>query len=162
MWNHILGALSCSWTHLQRGWSFVKISVLLQAVVLLISDYSQLIAGHQQDDSLKKDRYILTREQSRWRCVHEHESAPRKLFLMYLNGTTVNNSQGLFWDESTQFLVLIPISSRPILILSSHLRLGLPKGLYPVGLPFNILKTLLPSCILATCPAHLNLLDLIP
>ena len=47
-----------------------------------------------------------------------------------------------------------------ILILSSHLRLGLPKVLFPVGLPVKILKELLPSSILATCPAHLNLLDL--
>ena len=35
--------------------------------------------------------------------------------------------------ESTQFLALIPISSRSILILSSHLRLGLPKDIFPVG-----------------------------
>ena len=39
--------------------------------------------------------------------------------------------------------------------------LGLPKGLPPVGLPVKILKALLPSSILAACPAHLNLLDLI-
>ena len=50
---------------------------------------------------------------------------------------------------------------RSILILSFHLRLGLPKGLFPVGLPDKILKPLLPSSILDTCPAHLNLLDLI-
>ena len=31
----------------------------------------------------------------------------------------------------------------------------------PVGLPDKILKALLHSYILATCPAHLNLLDLI-
>ena len=55
----------------------------------------------------------------------------------------------------------ISISSRPILILSSHQILGLSKGLFPVGLPVKILKALLPSSILATCPAHLNLLDLI-
>ena len=36
-----------------------------------------------------------------------------------------------------------------ILILSSHLHLGLPKGLFPVGLPVKILKALLPSSILA-------------
>ena len=37
----------------------------------------------------------------------------------------------------------------------------LPKGSFPVGLPVKILKALLPSSILATWPAHLNLLDLI-
>ena len=52
-------------------------------------------------------------------------------------------------------------SSRSILILSSHLRLGLSNGLFPVGLPVNIMKALLPSSVLATCPAHLILLDLI-
>ena len=31
-----------------------------------------------------------------------------------------------------------------------HLRLGFPKGLFPVGIPVKILKTLLPSSILAT------------
>ena len=54
------------------------------------------------------------------------------------------------------FPALIHISSRYILILSSHLRLGLPKGLFPVGLPVNILKALVLSFILATCSAHLN------
>ena len=46
------------------------------------------------------------------------------------------------------------------IILSSHLRLGLPNGLFPVGLPDNIFKVLLLSSILATCPVHLNLLEL--
>ena len=67
----------------------------------------------------------------------------------------------LSWAESTQYPILIPISSKPILILSSYLRIGLSKGLSPVGLLVKILKALLPSYILATCPAHLNLLDLI-
>ena len=53
------------------------------------------------------------------------------------------------------------ISARFILILSSHLHLGLPKGLFPVDLPVKILKALLPSSILATCSAYLILLDLI-
>ena len=50
--------------------------------------------------------------------------------------------------------------SLSILILSSHLHLGLPKGLFPEGLAVKILKALLPSSILATCPAQLNLVDL--
>ena len=36
-----------------------------------------------------------------------------------------------------------PISLRSILILSSYLRLGLSKGVFPVGTPFEILKALL-------------------
>ena len=37
--------------------------------------------------------------------------------------------------ESTQFLVLIPISLRSILILSFHLLLGLTNVLFPAGVP---------------------------
>ena len=43
---------------------------------------------------------------------------------------------------------------RSILILSIHLRLGLPKGIFPAGVPVKILKTLLLFFILATWPAH--------
>ena len=60
-----------------------------------------------------------------------------------------------------QSFVLIPTSLRPVQILFSQLRLGLPKGNFPIGLPVKILKKLLPSDILGTLPAHLNLLDLI-
>ena len=42
----------------------------------------------------------------------------------------------------------IPISLRSILILSSHLCLCLPKGIFPVGLHVQILKAFLPSSIL--------------
>ena len=62
--------------------------------------------------------------------------------------------------ESTQFLVLILISLRSTIILSSHLRLGLPKGL-SAGVPVKILRELLTTYILATYPLYLNLLDLI-
>ena len=67
----------------------------------------------------------------------------------------------LSWAESTQFFLSISISLSFILILSSHLRLCLPKGLFSLGLCVKILKALLLFYILATWPAHLNLLDLI-
>ena len=52
--------------------------------------------------------------------------------------------------ESVQFLLLIPISLKSILILSSHLFLDLSKGFYSVGVSVKILKGLIPSSILVT------------
>jgi hypothetical protein len=61
-------------------------------------------------------------------------------------------------DRSSPWL---PICLKSILILSTHLRLGLPSGLFPSGFPTNILYTFLFSPIRATCPVHFILLDFI-
>ena len=47
----------------------------------------------------------------------------------------------LSWASPIQSIYPYPTSWRSILILSTHLRLGLPIGLFPSGLPSNTLYT---------------------
>jgi hypothetical protein len=65
------------------------------------------------------------------------------------------------YPEPDQTIPSHLISLRSILVLSTHLRLGLPNGLFPSDFPTNNLYLLLFSSISATCTAHLILLDLI-
>ena len=59
----------------------------------------------------------------------------------------------LSWASPIQSIYSHPTSWRSILI-SAHLCLGLPSGLFPSAFPTKTLYTPLSSPICATCPAH--------
>ena len=71
----------------------------------------------------------------------------------FITALTSLRHLSLSWASPIQSIYPHPTSWRSVLILSTHLRLGLPSGLLPY--------TPLSSPIRATCPAHLILLDFI-
>ena len=79
----------------------------------------------------------------------------------FITALTSARHLSLSWASSIQSIPPHPTSWRPILILSSHLHLGLPSGLFPPGFPTKTLYTALPSPICATCPTHLIRVDFI-
>jgi hypothetical protein len=79
----------------------------------------------------------------------------------FINAFASARHMSSFWASSIQSIPPHPTSWRSILILSSHLRLGLPSGLLPSGFPTKTFYTTLFSPIHATCPIRLIFFDFI-
>ena len=75
----------------------------------------------------------------------------------FITALTSVRQLSLSWASPIQSIYPHPTSWRSIEILSTHLRLGLPSGLFPSGFPTKTLYTALSSPIRATGPAHLIL-----
>ena len=73
----------------------------------------------------------------------------------FITALTSVRRLSLSWASPIQSIYQHPTSWRSILILSTHLRLGLPSGLLPPGFPSKTLYTPLSSPIRATYPAKL-------
>jgi len=67
----------------------------------------------------------------------------------------------LSWARCIPSTTSRPASVRSILILSSHLHVGLPSGLFLSGFPTKVLFVFLISYVRSTRSAHLILLELI-
>ena len=81
---------------------------------------------------------------------------------MFITTYTSAHHLSLSWIRLIQSMPPQPTSSQSILLLSSHLRLGLPSGLLLSGFPTKTLSTPLLSPMCVTCHGHLILLNLIP
>ena len=79
----------------------------------------------------------------------------------FITALTSVRQLSLSWASPIQSIYPHTTSWRSILILSTHLRLGLPSGLLPSGFPSKTLYTPLSSPILATCPAHVCAIHLV-
>ena len=73
----------------------------------------------------------------------------------FITALTSVRHLSLSWARPIQSIYPHPTSWRSILILSTHLGLGLPSGVFPSGFPTKTLYTPHSSPTRATCPAHL-------
>jgi hypothetical protein len=80
---------------------------------------------------------------------------------MFITAFKTTRHLFLSWARSIHSMPSHSTFCGSILILSSHLSLGLPNGLFPSDVPIKILYTPLLFPIHSTCPTQLILLDFI-
>ena len=108
----------------------------------------------QPKTKYSKHTYLLTYLLTPWSRVllekltgfAANQEIPRILWNPKVHYRT-HKRLALSWANSIQSPQPLPTSRRSILILSSHLRLGLPNCLFPSGFPSKTLCTPLPSSI---------------
>ena len=107
---------------------------------------------------MESDNYLLTYLLTPWSRIREKLTVSQlvKKFpafygtRRFITAFTSARQLSLYWTSSIQSITRHPTSWRSILILSSHLLLGLPSCLFPSGFLVG-----------ATYPAHLILLDFV-
>jgi hypothetical protein len=85
----------------------------------------------------------------------------KKFPAFYITRCFITRQRSLSWARAIQSTSYYLNSWRSVLILSFHLRLGLPSCLFSSRFQIKTLYTPLPTPIRATCPAYLILPDLI-
>ena len=74
----------------------------------------------------------------------------------FITALTSVRQLSLSWDRPIQSICPHPTSWRSILILSIHLRLGLPGGLFPSGFPTKTLHTPPSHCTHSNVICHVD------
>ena len=151
--------------HSDNRFFYMRWHIILSTKVLTTS-YTNTILLFQVGDVLRNSYIILTP----WCRVLFEKLTGLQLVKKFpaFHGTrrfitapTSVRHLSLSWASPIQSIYPYPISWRSILILSTHLRLGLPSGLFTFRFPHQVSIHSLSSPIRATCPAHLILLDFI-